>query len=163
MLRILQSVLRGLRAAVAALAESVASLLSGILGGATRPPMLEPPRSPANPVAENMIQLQRNARRVLRWAADCTLRGRAQAPSELPPAVKLWMDGLSRDEIEKLVIAGLPGIKAHLSGACPIPDVMPIGGSLRRELQHEPAADDIRLEPSGEYVFPPLTTSAWRS
>jgi hypothetical protein len=129
-----------MRAALSALAESIASLVASILGGgaAPRPPaMIESANSPANPAVEAARDLQKNSTLVTRWANACVLRGRAQVPSELPHQLQLWLGNLNRDEIETLVKAGLSGIRAHLSGAALIADVMPVGGSLKREARRQ--------------------------
>ncbi len=141
MLRILRSVLRGMRAALAALAGSIASLVGAILGGggSPRPPaaMLEPPVVEKNPVLDDAEKTAKHARLIARWAGDCMFKGRAQVPSELPPDLQLWAGNLSRDEIERVVIAEIQGIRAHLSGAAPIAGVMPVGGKLVREVRRQ--------------------------
>jgi hypothetical protein len=98
-----------------------------------------------------LLKLDRNARKVLRWASDNVMRGRAQVPTELSQQIRQWCEGLSRDEIEKLVIAGLSRVRDHLAGA-PLAGVMPIGSILQREVRpQEPA-----LEPElGDAAYVP--------
>jgi hypothetical protein len=72
-------------------------------------------------------QYRRDTLDVVRYLAAALKGETPEVSARIPRAVRDWLPGLSRDEMQRLVRAGVAGILAHLRGVKLVSDVRPVG------------------------------------
>jgi hypothetical protein len=146
MMRLLRVIMKGLRAAMRALGRAAAAPFAWLGGGGyddTDFDEIDDRESVINEREAKMEAAEAQAREVTRYAAASLIDDApAPLPADLPPALREWCRGLSRDESLAICGARPEAVSAHIQGIFMLPDV--------RKVQKLPAAQ-WPGEPSPEY------------
>ena len=137
-MRFLRAIGAALRAGLAVVGRVLTApfrMLAGFGGGGGYDvPELAPPTDPAEREGEvadmerRMAEGLTMANLLIRHAADCVVADDIVAPpAELPPELRAWARGLSRDECEILLDSDDKAVSAHIRGLFPLPGLRKVG------------------------------------